>query len=250
MNKIKNMVIIILSVAVLGLSCYLIYDKALSKNNNNQPETTENEEETKQILVTLIRKYKLDALHNEEESTKFTDVPTNGQLYVAYMYNVDIQNDSYENMDTTVNKAKMDEYFKSVYGIKPTKYKDILCQVDDLALVYYKDKSDNFVQNDEHPGHGYYGSGFLDYYIVDYKQEDNKYKISLLFMDANQMDGYTVNEISDDNFDNELLDNENNEKIKEYFQNHISDYQNIPKYQYTFVKSDDNYYLEEFKKVK
>jgi len=249
MNKVKNMVIIILSVLVLGLSCYLIYDKALSKKDI-EPQVVENDEEVKQTLVTLIRKYKLDALHNEENNIKFTDVPTNGQLYIAYMYNVDIQNDSYEDMDTTVNKNKMDEYFKSVYGIKPTKYQDIFCQVEKEALVYYREKSDNFVQNDNHPGHGYYGAGFLDYYVTDYKQEGNKYIISLLLMDANLMDGYIVNEIEDNNFDSGLLDEDNSDKIKEYFQNHIDDYKNIPRYQYTFVKTDDNYYLEEFKIIK
>ena len=251
MNKIKNMVIILLSVAVLGLSCYLIYDKTLSnKNNKSEQGQNESEEEIKNSLVSIIRKYKLDALHYEEDTIKFTDVPTNGQLYIAYLYNVDIQNDTYEDMDTTVNKNKMNDYFKTVYGITPTKYKDILCGVEKEALVYYREKSDNFVQNDNHPGHGYYGSGFLDYYITDYKKEDNNYIINLLFMDANQMDGYTVNEISDNNFDNELLDNESNDKIKEYFQNHIDDYKNIPRYQYTFTKEDGNYYLTEFKIVK
>ena len=256
MNKIKNMIIIILSVAVLGLSCYLIYDKALSKkDNNNPPETKETEDEVKKILLNTIKTYKLDGLYNEESDTKFTDVPTNGQLYLAYSYNVAVQNNGEygENMDTTVNKNKMDEYFKKVYGITPTKYKNIICMVDNEALVYYKEMSNNFVHNDNHPGHGYYGAGYMDAYITDYKQENNKYVISLLFMDANLMDGYTVNGEIDTNFDNNygnLIDENNEEKIIEYFRNHIDNYKNISRYQYTFTKEEGNYYLTSFKIVK
>ena len=248
MNKIKNMLIIILSIAVLGLSCYLIYDKTISKDKKDN--IVENEEDVKKELIDIIKKYKLDALPNEEKDTKFTDVPTNGQLYLAYSYNVGIQNDSYEDMDMTVNKNAMDEYFKTVYGVTPTKYKNILCLVEDEVLVYFKEKSNNFVPNENHPGHGYYGAGFLDYYITDYKKEDNKYIISILFMDANLMDGYVVNGEADTNFDDRLLDDGANDKIIEYFRNHIEDYKNVQKFQYTFTKEDNHFYLTAYKTKK
>lgn len=242
-QKIKNIIIGSLAVLVLGLSCYFIYNKFGSKKENNG-NISENEKDIKVTLLEIIKEYGLDALHYEEDDIEFNETPKNSQLYLAALYYSNFN----KNNDYVMTREELDDYFDKVYGYKPNSYPNVKCQVEKEDLYIYKDNK--YVFNEEHPGHGYYGNGFLDSYIVDYVNNKNEYTISVLFLYGNEMEGYSVNE-------DELFKNEDDykyasseESLINYFKNNIDNYINGIKYRYTFEKVNGKYILKSFKEVK
>ena len=71
-NKIKDIVIAILSIIVLAFGCYFIYNK-IQKDDTGDNYIIENEESVKNILIKNIKEYGLDALSYEHDDTKFIE---------------------------------------------------------------------------------------------------------------------------------------------------------------------------------
>ena len=241
--KIKNIIIGIIAITVLGLSCYFIYEKYKDKDNNPNQTIVEDEKKVQEDLINIIKEYGLDALAYEEKDITFSDTPRNSQLFLAALYYTNINKDK----DYVITREELDDYYEKVYGYKPNSYKNIKCQVEKEDLYIYKDNKYYF--NDKHPGHGYYGYGFIDSYISDYSKNDNEYTISILFLNGSEIEGYSVNDdnlFNDDNYNGDYKD----ESLSKYFKDNIDRFMKGIKYRYTFEKNSGRYILKSFKKVK
>ncbi len=237
----KNIIIGIIATIVLGLSCYFIYNKYSDKDNNDN-KIVESDKKVQDDLINIIKENGLDALSYEEKDITFTDKPSNSQLYLAALYFEKIN----KGKNYVFTREELDDYYEKLYGVKPSSYQNIKCQVEQEDLYIYKENK--YFINDNHPGHGYYGPGFIDSYITDYLNNDNDYTISVLFLHGNEMDGYSVNE--DNLFDeNEEVNDYSDKTLIKYFQENISKFMNTVKYQFTFTKSNGRYILKSFKKV-
>ena len=238
-SKIKNIVIGCIAVLVLGLSCYFIYEKFSDKKEVNNVDS-EDEKTIKNDLVNIIKEYGLDALAYEENDVIFSENPKNSQLYLAALYFTKVN----EGKDYIMTREELDDFFEKVYGYKPSAYPNVVCQVEKDILYVYKDNKYFFYE--EHPGHGYYGPGIIDSYVVDYTNKNNEYSISLLILHGNEMEGYSVNEeaLKED------IDSSSEEKLIKYFRDNIDSYKDGVKYRYTFEKTNGKYILKSFKKEK
>ncbi|MBP5684249.1 MAG: hypothetical protein J6X02_03230 [Bacilli bacterium] len=255
-TKVKNTIILILALTVLCLSCYFIYDKKIKENIKKENQIVEADENTKKFLINVINKYGLDALSYEYDDIKFNNKLSNGILYLAFN-NIASHDDGYlnhfeDNNKWEIDKSKFDDYFNHAYGFTPKDYSNIICTVENEVLVYYHKDTKKFSYNDKHPGHGYYGSGYIDYYITSYEKEKDLYTINVLFLIGSPIDGYRVNE--HDITENIISSSNDMDEIEntyqKYFKEHLYDFNGIEKYQYVFQKVDSNYYLKEYHKVK
>ena len=253
-SKVKNTIIFIIALTVLCLSCYYIYDKKIKADTENV--INETEENNKKFLINVINEYGLDALSYEYDNVKFSNKLSNGILYLAFNYiskNDDSDINHFEDSKKwEIDKSKFDDYFSHAYGFVPKEYKNIICKVDNEVLVYYNKDTKKFTYNDNHPGHGYYGSGYIDYYITSYKKEKDLYTIDVLSLLGSPIVGYSIN---DKDITNNIVSSSDDmdelEKMyQKYFKEHLDDFKNVKKYQYVFQKVDNNYYLREFHKVK
>ena len=237
----KNIIIGVIAIIVLALSCYFIYNKYSNKEDHGNNKIVDEDKKAQEDLIKVIKEYGLDALAYEEKDITFSETPRNSQLYLAALY---FEKDN--NKDYTFTREEFDDYYEKLYNYKPNSYPNIKCQADKEDLYTYKDNK--YVFNKNHPGHGYYGPGFIDSYITEYLNNDNDYTISVLFLHGSEMEGYSVNE--EDLFDEEKEDILYNEDgLKKYFQENISKFMNKTKYQYTFEKNSGRYILKSFKKV-
>lgn len=236
----KNIIIGIFATVVLGLSCYFIYNKYSDKDNNDN-KIVENDKKVQDDLINIIKENGLDALAYEEKDIAFTDKPSNSQLYLAALYFEKIN----KGKNYVFTREELDDYYEKLYGVKPSSYPNIECQTDKEDLYIYKENK--YFVNENHPGHGYYGPGFIDSYITEYLNNDNDYTISILFLHGNEMDGYSVNE--DNLFNEENIGDYSDKTLINYFQENISKFMNTVKYQFTFTKSNGRYILKSFKKV-
>lgn len=261
-NKIMTVLLCISLFCVFSILLLTIFDKSLFGYNTNsnveqeEKEVTEKQVEEKDIdkdtinsLVDKVDSYGLDALYQEEKDITFDKTSTNGQLYLAYSYNEgQLIKEFGENNTKNVTKEMMDKYFMDVYGYQPTTYKDIICQVEKEVLYAYKEDKKEYVYNENHPGHGYYGPGFLAYHVSNAKMKDNTYTIDVIFLRGNEMEGYEVNGVdvtdkttSETDYENELI---------KYFHEHLDEFVNGTKYRYVFEKVEGNFYLRAFSIVK
>lgn len=240
--KIKNIFIGCIAIIVLGLSCYLIYNKYSDKfDNGDNKKIVDNDKTIQDDLIKIIKEYGLDALSYEENDVSFNETPRNSQLYLAAFYFDNINKD----YDYVFTREELDAFYEKLYGFKPNSYPNIKCQADGEDLYVYRDNK--YFLNKDHPGHGYYGPGFIDSYITDYINNDNDYTISILFLHGSPMEGYSVNDDSLFN-DQDIIDYSDASLIK-YFQENISKYMSTTKYQFTFTKNSGRYILKSFKKV-
>lgn len=241
--NIKNIIIGIIAITILGLSCYFIYNKYSDKNDkNDNKKIVENEKKIQDDLITVIKENGLDALAYEEKDITFSEKPSNSQLYLAALYFEKIN----KGKNYVFTREELDDYYDKLYGYKPSSYPNIKCQVDNEDLYVYKENK--YFREDNHPGHGYYGPGFIDSYITDYLNNENDYSISVLFLHGSEIEGYNVNDDNLFNENDEISDYSNDSLIK-YFQDNISKFMNTVKYQFTFTKSSGRYILKSFKKV-
>ena len=242
-SKIKNIVIGCIAILVLGLSCYFIYNKFSDKKEINNVES-EDEKTIKNDLVNLIKEYGLDALSYEENDVVFSENPKNSQLYLAALYFSKVNNGK----DYIMTREELDDFYEKVYGYKPSAYPNVVCQVEKDILYVYKDNKYLFYE--EHPGHGYYGPGFIDSYVVDYSNKNNEYSISLLFLHGNEMEGYSVNEDNLFKKEEDYKYASSEESLIKFFNEHIDDFKDSVKYRYVFEKTNGKYILKSFKKEK
>ncbi len=194
-----------------------------------------NETITQKKIVEFINEYNLGGLHMDYNEISSFSNPTSGIELLAHLYIYNKPNREYEN----VTKEEMDNYFKTAYGVVPTKYNDI---TDGNEVMYYY-RDGVFVYNEKHHGHGIpYLINFDDYHIVDYKEEGNIYTIKLILADYENMDGPFVN-------DEQGIDS-GDENYIDYFHKNIDKYKSKSVYEYTLEKNDNSFILKAFKVIR
>lgn len=271
-NKNGSALIIVLISLVIILSATLSYfiffkdsNKSSSKDNAKSSaktkDNTKKDDDNKNIteeeindMVDIIGKYYLRPLSWYGEDKKFNDKVDQLMLYLMYSYMVSVDQKAWtnhfdNNSKWSFTKEKADKYFKKVYNITPKKYEDILCPGDNEVLVIYDDINEEFIFDDNHPGHGLSPIDFMDYYVVSSSKKNNIYTLTLIFLYGNEMDGFYVNdkELSVDFGDSYQEPEDYIKAYKNYFKKNIDKYLKGIKYTYVFEKKDNNYFVKEFK---
>lgn len=222
-------------------------------DNNNKPDNTKTEVSSDEIsaIMKIFDKYSLMELIYGEKSSFTKDKVTNIQLnmletYMISKYSDEWQNHFDDNSEFSFSKSEADTYFQNLYGFKPAAYRDVICDNDNEALLYFK--GDKFVWNNDHPGHGGYAVNYIDYYVSDAKVESNLYTLSLIFLYGHEEMGYYINGVSiDDKVSIESEDDYDQitAAYKSYFNKHKDEYKSKA-YKFTFEKKNGNYYLKSF----
>lgn len=272
-NKIKSkgyktlLCVLCLIIALLaGMVIYFAFVKSDKKekpdkpgsnikinNNNNdikKPEVNDDRElsdDEISLLMNKVKKYYLFDLRNNQKKITFSkDNVTNEMLYSAYYYASSLDDSFSEHWENgtswSFSTEIADEYFKNAFGFVPKEYKSIMCLEDNLELLYFNKSKSAFVYNDEHPGHGMWPVGYLDYVVTDSKKDGNTYIINGVFLTGNILDGYYVNgnEFMPDNLDDTA---ETEDYIKEFKKNK-DNFISGSKYILTFEKEGNNYYFK------
>ncbi len=221
----------------------LSYEEMQKQVEEYKKKVHEKESANEKKIIEFIDKYGLDLLYYPSEINP--NEPSGDLEHVAYWY----VKDNNEGEGLKYQKEEFDKYFKKVFDIVPTKYVDIICHEDDKVFYYYKDGM--FVYNENHGGHGTSDApGFIDYYIVDYKESNNQYIIKLIFNNYDEMDGYRVNGEDDESIYGDDEHTISDLEAVKYFHEHIDKYKSKTVFEYTLEKKDDSFILKSFKIVK
>jgi hypothetical protein len=224
-------------------------------DNNTKPDNTPKEVTSDEIsaIMKKFNKYYLMELIYGDKSTFTKDKLTDIQLNMLETYMIGKYSDAWQehfddNSEWSFSKSDADTYFQELYGFKPTSYRDVICDNDGEALLYFK--GDKFVWNNDHPGHGGYTVNYLDYYVSDSKVDGSTYTLNLIFLYGHEEMGYYINGVNID--DKVTYESEDDyDKIvalyKSYFNKHKNEYKNKA-FKFTFEKKNGNYYLKSFSK--
>ena len=263
-------VIIILSLLVLVLGGYIVYDKFFSYETEDSVETEKEVQESKEnldeIATTLLNKvnnYKLDLLDVYGNNIIVSSVPTRVQLDTMYFYLVRKNNNDVENLNMT--KDVVDNYFKDVYGITPSEYPNIVCKLDNVIEYIYDNSKQAYVFNNDFVdhAHGGYGNNSIAQIVTGIKKENNNYVLEVAKLYAGSMLEMTAGHYYSDGTCNNVLtefdqffgedttgEYDYNSAIN-YFKNNKEKYNNVkPQYRYTFKKENGNYYIVNYEIIK
>ncbi len=255
-EKKQNLLIIISSiilVLLIALTIYLIFFNKKEEYNepSNHQSDTENIDSVSKELYSKIINYKLYHLTSSEKDTKYGSIPTQELLYAMYTYNYTGKN---------VMKSDVDKYFDEVLNIKLTQYPNYKCWNDDKNLFEYDAKKQAYVEKANEHGHGDYHYTFDIIPLETKKMDTNHYSIIVVPISSEPGIFYIQNDNGENiEYTEKEEDIEKDDKTRfnivyEYFvkyaNSHKSELNSItPKYQYTFEKINNNYYLREFKKL-
>lgn len=150
----------------------------------------------------------------------------------------------------------VEKYVNNILDKKVT-FSNINCELNDGPLYIYDSKSNMFVWNDNHPGHGGIVSSSIYRKVNSIKRDGNKYVLVLNKLYYSPMQSEYI--ASEPTFINKIYDAKDYLKVKsggeEFNLNKlISDYDNDfdklknkgTRYRYTFDVKDNNYILEKY----
>ena len=265
--------LIIIIILLAGATVYFAFirdndkkkddNKSSEKNNNNnnnigndpEPDNTPKEisnDELSTIMKKFNKYYLMELIYGGNSSfskDKLTDIQLKMlESYMVGKYSEEFQDHFEDNSEWSFSKTEADTYFQDLYGFKPSSYRDVICDNDDEALLYFK--GDKFVWNNDHPGHGGYAVGYIDYYVADSKVEGNTYTINLVLLYGHEEMGYYINGVSIDdkvNIESEDDYDKITAQYKSYFNKHKNEYKNKA-YKFTFEKKNGNFYLKSYSK--
>ena len=258
-NKGFIIVIVILTILVIALGSYIIYDKVISNKTDTTEENLNNNDEDENKLENITE----DDIKNfsnqiDDYNTYLTDYyPINDINNLNSDIILEFASKMVEKKDynTSFTKKEMDniinKYFGSDYSYT---LKDINCFLGDGILYKYDTATETYNFYGEHPhgGEGFYRS---KYYFLDgtYDKETNEYIINTKVLYASYagdtygpIDYYFSNGSDAKNNENSIYtvdekDSENDTYNQAY--NEIKD--KLPITTYTFVKdNNDNYALK------
>lgn len=271
----KNVLIVILVLAVLGLGGFIIYDKFIAKETKKAKEpvksvtkedtsleSKENLDEVASILIGKLDKYFVD-YYDSKESIDFNALPDNDKMLGAYSYNVRASN------SLDLNRSVVDDYYNNLFGITLTNYPDLNCWAGDGVLFKYNNATGEY-ESLPHPGHGGLAAKHSDImkynsieksgenYIITVTKAYAPYQgIGLespenaFYADSN----YTVklDALSQftkvDSYGNWAAADLNGAKT--YYEQNYEQFKNIkPQYKYTFNKNNNDYYLKSYQMIK
>ena len=273
-GKGKNILIAILVILLLGTSGYIVYDKFLSKEEKEVTVKEVEKEEIKEenlndvsiILEKKINDYEIDLLDFYEKTATFSGTPTNEQLeaMLYYYWKKDATKNFSEDLNLT--KTEVDNYFEEVYGVTPTSYPDIICNIDNKPFYKYDSSKDAYVayKEGEIPVHGH-GMNYIksiNDIVVSINKNKDDYVLTLtkLYnapMISNKAGHYYSDAtyktiISDfDQFIDKNSGQGNDELASNYFISNKDKYMTLKlQYKYTFKKDNNHYYLTGYEVIK
>lgn len=186
----KNIVIIILSILLVGVSGFVVYDKYIKDDTKNENSVLDNKKEDgKTINSTSIELYKFEeVIENElsglEAFNSLSEVPNENKmvlLYNLYSKNKEKTPETFTKSD--LEKAKESsslsnmeinyDYICDMYGIYTIK-KDI--------VGYEYDKNSETYTYTNALGHGGVAEGIIYKKLIDFKYQDNKYILKYKYM--------------------------------------------------------------------
>ena len=175
-NKGMIIIIVILSLLLVGVSGYLVYDKMFSKDEVKEKGKTEENDDV------VITQAEIDAMMKVIDSNP--DEVTNVDEFNA-LENQTKLNMSLSLIDTSSESIKGSELItalKNIYGDKAeVTLEDITCGICGKDSLIYNKTTDlyTYADGDVHPGHGASGEDYID--IVNYfesvTKSDSQYKV-------------------------------------------------------------------------
>lgn len=271
-GKGKTIAIIILTLIIIGLGGYIVYDKFIAKEETEKTEekAVEKKEETEDLnavadeLISKLKTYKLENLDLFNQSLDFSVTPTKQQVYAMaqYFWEQSPTGTEYIGM-TNMTKENVDNYFKTVYGVTITSYPNI--GFDDTSVEgnshYIFDQSLNrYVYDEKCLAVDLLVANNITSNVVSITKENNNYVLTLsklFFWGPAYGEGFST---SGSNVSSELPEmnqfmDENGELTNEsgatqYFHNNASTYNSKkPQYKYTFTKENGSYYLKKYEVI-
>lgn len=273
----KNLIITILSILVLGLGGYLVYDKALDKDVKEEVKEESSKQESKNFDLAeakkLVDKYTLDFLfwENMFQGTMSED----DKIYLAIKYtestNIDytcseafpgskFENGSYvftqDNSKGTCydNNEYGEEYtydslnkvYKELFGNNKEIPKKMISGVV-CSKYAYSEKYDAYINVSGGCGGAYYQSSYYDVFSANETSDTLEIIINYVEFRFNEYDKkYYVSQNTNINVSVDDPHDVTDEQIKNLYDRAIKelDEDEIPKYKFTFKKSDTGYYLD------
>lgn len=261
-NKTKTIIIIILSLVIIGLVGYIVYDKVfINEKNDKKTETIKTEEKkeekkedlnkTADVLMDTLDKSHVWEILSVKENPASMDFNTNmidNEILYAAISAVWSTNTS------SAQTSDLDSVFK-IYNIDNLDYKDVSCFNNDGIIYKYNNLTKEYKFDDNHPGHGGLNlSKPLYVKLNNIEKEKENYILTVTTIYGNQVDFEFVaadpkGTIKIADFDAYITQDGtlNTEQIiSEYEKTYESKKANYPKYKFTFKKKDNNYYLTKY----
>ena len=235
MKKFKWLVLGVLLV-VFCVGCYIIYENN-TKKDSSKDDALDNLNNVALELQSFVSDNSLDSL----------------DLYG--MDNLDRVAINYycfkEDKCDTVSKDEVDDYLNKVFKMT-SKHTDILCRVDNEVL--YKFDGENFIYNEDHPGHDGDNATSIYSKVYSISQSGDKYVLVLKKIYYSPLSSdYITSDPQNNNklFEDSLFGDEaSNEEIIDYYNEHYDEFKNKGnKYKYTFEKNGDSFYLKDYKVI-
>lgn len=265
-NNKEKIIIFLMSLIIIGLASFITYEKTIKKETIKKEEPKEVKEDLNLVanyLVDKIKNYNVDYF-DKEEVVDFTKLEKQDLLLSAYYYS----------MPEILNKKTVDYYLKNLFNIQLEEYPNIECFAKDGPLYEFDKEKNEYKEscgNYEGVCHGHGGVDVSKSLIIkhsDIKKEKDNYIVTVTKvygLDEKNSDGYfysdneyktQIHEL--DSFINNVRNN-NSINIRLVNIKSVENYYNInydelkkygPKYEYTFKKIDNDYYLTNYKKIK
>lgn len=250
MKKLNLNKIDIFRIAILViLSIFLIFNIIKLFTNSSKKEKMSEE-----YFLNIIKEYKLEYIdRNNSSIDNMNELPNNFKLQLAL--------NSIESTDEEDVKKYLTNIFGSDANIE-------FADVTDGDVIVYKYENHKFNLNSEYNNKSFVSSDYID--IVDFKDSDDIYELTLTKVFYNMQDGNLKNGFfgsyenallsknNDYNLDNalftlELTENldDNKKLVGNYYNDHKDELkEKLTKYKYTFKKQEKNYILIKYEVLK
>ena len=259
----KNIFIIILSVIVLGLGGYLYYDKVIDKGVNEEVKEEVSKEENKEFDLAeakkIIDRYSVD---NFFMIKILNDKMTEDDKIILTIFNSETSNVNYscgdafsgkteelERCSDPINIAydyeKLNKLYKELFGNKQDLPKKMVSS--GVSSYSYSEKYNSYMYLSSAGG---YGPIFTYYDVTGGIEKDGILEINVNYMTGELGEDDKRIYVENTNINVPIIDDTNvtNEEIKNLYNKALSENE-IPKYKFTFKKSDTGYYLDSIIKV-
>jgi len=245
LNKIDIFRIVILVI----LSAFLIFNIIKLFTNS-----TKKEKMSEEYFLDLIKENKLEYIdRNNSSIDNINELPNNFKLQLAL------------NRIESTTEEDVKNYLINIFG------SDIDIEFTDITdgdTIVYKYEDHKFNLNSEYNNKNFVVSDYID--IVDFKDNDNTYELTITKIFYNMQDGNLKNGFfgsyenallsknNDYNLDNaiftlELTENleENKKLLEAYYNEHKNELkEKLTEYKYTFKKQEEKYILIKYEIIK
>ncbi|MBR3362316.1 MAG: hypothetical protein IKG40_00135 [Bacilli bacterium] len=272
-NKGLIATIIFLILLVLGLGGFIAYDKVINKpeepkTKKIKKETTnkENLDVVAKLLINKLDKYYVD-YYDKKEQVDFENTSDKDLILGAFIYG----------NNSNLTKAIVDDYYNNLFGRTLTTYPDLNCWINDGIYAKYNPSINEYEKQmiktptGEEIDHAHGGPSIVHSIFIKtnkIEKEDDNYIITVtkiygpaeglietpetaFYADAKYQ--VKINELSSfirKDSNGMLLTDDFTEAINYYNQNYDTFKTPMPKYKYTFKKSNNDFYLTNFETIK